>query len=114
MPFVFAYGTLQQDDVQQATFGRLLEGRRDALVGFELTVARVNARLSHANVIRNGRPDSRVSGMVFELTDAELAVADRYEKPADYVRVAVMLASGDRAWVYVHAPSVARDERATE
>lgn len=31
---LFSYGTLQQEDVQRATFGRLLEGAPDALVGF--------------------------------------------------------------------------------
>ncbi len=39
----------------------------------------------------------------FEVTDAELAAADDYERPAAYVRIAVVLASGASAWVYVHA-----------
>jgi len=33
MPLLFSYGTLQQQSVQQSTFGRLLTGRSDALVG---------------------------------------------------------------------------------
>src|SRR3990167_4396289 len=32
--WLFSYGTLQQDEVQLATFGRLLEGRVDALPGY--------------------------------------------------------------------------------
>jgi hypothetical protein len=43
--------------------------------------------------------------MVFEVTVAELAAADEYERPASYQRVTVLLASGQKAWVYVHAPS---------
>jgi hypothetical protein len=43
-----------------------------------------------------------VSGTVFEISDAELASADRYEMSA-YCRVAAVLASGKRAWVYVDA-----------
>ena len=35
MPLLFSYGTLQEDSVQLAIFGRRLEGQRDALVGFE-------------------------------------------------------------------------------
>ena len=109
MPFVFAYGTLQHSDVQQATFGRLLEGNRDELVGFELSSVPDHAgglgHVAHANVTYNGRTDSRVSGIVFELTDAEVAIADRYERPAAYVRVPVTLASGKQAWVYVHEGS---------
>jgi hypothetical protein len=58
----------------------------------------------HAIVRFNGRQDSRVSGMVFDMTDAELARADSYE-PAGYTRVETTLASGKRAWVYAAAPS---------
>jgi hypothetical protein len=43
--------------------------------------------------------------MVFELTDDELASVDEYEAPFRYARIAAMLASGKRAWVYVHAPA---------
>lgn len=35
MPLVFSYGTLRQENVQLSTFGRLLQGRRDELPGFE-------------------------------------------------------------------------------
>ncbi len=52
----------------------------------------------------NGLSDSRVAGTVFEITDEELASADRYEV-ADYKRVAATLASGRQAWVYVDARS---------
>ena len=109
MPLIFSYGTLQQEDVQLSTFGRLLKGQRDALSGFEQSsvkiedpqVAAASGRTHHANVTFNGKTDSRVSGTVFEITDAELAAADQYERRAAYKRVAVMLASGKQAWVYV-------------
>ena len=41
MPLLFSYGTLQQAAVQLSTFGRLLAGQPDELVGFELSVLRV-------------------------------------------------------------------------
>jgi gamma-glutamylcyclotransferase (GGCT)/AIG2-like uncharacterized protein YtfP len=41
-----------------------------------------------------------VSGVVFEISDAELAAADQYEHTAGYARIAVNLASGKQAWVY--------------
>ena len=37
--------------------------------------------------------------MVFEVSERELAAADRYE-PAGYKRVIATLASGTKAWVY--------------
>ena len=117
MPLLFSYGTLQHQDVQRATFGRLLHGQGDELPGHEPSLVEIEdpaqavavGRSHHANVTFNGRGESRVSGTVFEVTDAELAAADEYERPASYERVAVKLASGKEAWVYVHAPSPARN-----
>jgi hypothetical protein len=109
MPLLFSYGSLLRDDVQLATFGRLLLGHRDELPGFEPSqvsiddpqvAAKVGAT-HHANVTFNGRTDSSVSGMAFEITDAELAVADRYEEIAAFKRISAILASGRKAWVYV-------------
>jgi gamma-glutamylcyclotransferase (GGCT)/AIG2-like uncharacterized protein YtfP len=116
MPLLFSYGTLQQENVQLSTFGRLLQGQRDELVGFEQSLVRIedpqvaatSGKTHHANVTFNGRNDSHVSGTVFEITDAELAAADQYEQLAAYKRVAAMLASGKQAWVYVDARSVPR------
>ena len=110
MPLLFSYGTLQQDNVQLSTFGRLLQGQADELVGFEQSsitiddpqVVAISGKSHHVIVKFNGRTESRVAGTVFEITDEELANADRYEVAA-YTRVAAMLASGKQAWVYVDA-----------
>ena len=118
MPLVFSYGTLLQDDVQLATFSRLLHGQRDELPGFEHSLVRIDdpivaatsGKTHHSNVTFIGGDDRRVSGTVFEFTDAELAAADRYEQLADYIRVAATLASGRQAWVYVHARSAPRPD----
>jgi gamma-glutamylcyclotransferase (GGCT)/AIG2-like uncharacterized protein YtfP len=110
MPLLFSYGTLQEDEVQLSTFGRLLEGLRDELVGFERSsvpiedpkVAAALGRSHHANVTFNGRDESRVGGTVFEVSDAELAGADRFEAQFNYQRITTRLASGKEAWLYVH------------
>lgn len=108
MPLLFTYGMLQRKDVQMATFGRHLDGRADALVGFELGTLRVedpvfvaeSGKADHAVVKFNGRDECSVSGIVYEVTDEELSLADKYE-PAGYKRITVRLASGQAAWVYV-------------
>ncbi|NUO82567.1 gamma-glutamylcyclotransferase [candidate division KSB1 bacterium] len=113
MPLLFSYGTLQQKNVQVSTFGRVLQGHKDELLGFEQSfvkiedpqVAAASGKTHHANVTFNGRNDSRVSGTVFEISDAELAAADQYEQLAAYKRINGMLASGNQAWVYVDARS---------
>jgi gamma-glutamylcyclotransferase (GGCT)/AIG2-like uncharacterized protein YtfP len=112
MPLLFSYGTLQRDDIQMSTFGRLLTGQRDELVGYYPALVKIDdpalaARLGkshHNDVAFNGHDASRVAGMAFEITDAELASCDGYEAEFFYGRVVAQLASGREAWVYVHAP----------
>ena len=110
MPLLFSYGTLQQEAVQLSTFGRPLQGEQDELIGFEQSLFKIedpefvatSGKSHHAIVKFNGRNESRVPGMVFEMTETELAQADAYE-PAGYTRVSTRLASGKEAWVYADA-----------
>ena len=114
MPYLFSYGTLQDGSVQLRTFGRLLVGSSDELVGFRLGAAKVRNRAFveasgkaiHADAIFDGNADSRVPGTVFEITDAELLLCDEYERPAEYRRLEAWLASGKQAWVYVHGSNL--------
>jgi gamma-glutamylcyclotransferase (GGCT)/AIG2-like uncharacterized protein YtfP len=107
MPFLFSYGTLQQEAVQLSTFGRRLLGHDDELLGFTQSLQRVtepafvvtSGKADHAVVRFTGRADDRVRGAVFEVTDDELASADAYEPPG-WARVSTTLASGKHAWVY--------------
>jgi hypothetical protein len=102
MPRLFSYGSLQQPAVQQAAFGRSLNGRRDELVGFELRmISRGDKPL--ASVRRVSQATSRVPGTVFDITDAELHAADAYERADSYVRIPAALASGGDAWIYLDA-----------
>lgn len=105
MPRLFSYGSLREPKVQLATFGRLLAGLPDELLGFELGRA-LNKQL--ANVTR-ASDSSRVAGMVFEVTPEELLAADRYERADAYVRMAVTLASGVEAWVYVYSCTLTKE-----
>jgi gamma-glutamylcyclotransferase (GGCT)/AIG2-like uncharacterized protein YtfP len=97
--------------VQQSLFQRTLTGQKDELVGFEQSMVKIECPGAiaagidkyHINVVRNGRSDSRVSGSVFEITDAELAAADDYEQADGYERTITTLASGKEAWVYAYA-----------
>ncbi|HTA66327.1 MAG TPA: gamma-glutamylcyclotransferase family protein [Xanthomonadaceae bacterium] len=110
MPLLFSYGTLQLESVQLGAFGRLLEGSRDELPGYELSMLEIedanvvatSGRTHHPIAMRGDDAASSVVGTVFEITDDELASADRYEVP-QYRRVSVELASGRKAWTYVDA-----------
>jgi hypothetical protein len=85
--WLFSYGTLQQEDVQLATFGRRLEGRADALPAYATSLFEIT---------------DEVAGVAFRITPAELAAADTYEVSA-YKRIAIRLKSGLEAFVYVAA-----------
>ena len=107
---LFSYGTLQQPEVQRATFGREVPGRRDAIVGYDLDyvtitdphVIATSGSDRHPIMRPSAEVDAHVDGTVFEISEAELVAADEYEVD-DYRRIAVPLRSGASAWVYVFA-----------
>jgi hypothetical protein len=88
--YLFACGDFQQAEVQERIFGRRLAGKPDALIGF----------CREPFVQSSGVLDDRVDGMVFGVTDADLAAADAYEPP-NYRRSKVKTASGLFVWVYL-------------
>ena len=105
---LFSYGTLQLPAVQRANYGRLLEGRPDALRGYVLRplaitdaeVVRVSGLAVHSIACRTGEAADRITGTVYSLTPAELDATDAYEVDV-YGRIDVELESGARAFVYV-------------
>jgi len=107
---LFSYGTLQDKAVQLANFGRELAGQHDAMLGYsknwvEITdpqVLATSGKTHHPIVAPSTEQGASVEGMVFQISEQELAAADAYEV-SDYKRVSVALASGLTAWVYVQA-----------
>ena len=111
MPLLFSYGTLQQENVQLSTFGRRLEGSRDAMVGFQQTlmemtdpqVIATSGKTHHPIATYTGDSTHQVAGVVFVVTDEELRHADSYETNPAYRRFSTQLLSGRQAWVYADA-----------
>lgn len=111
MPLLFSYGTLQHEEVQLSTFGRKLTGEKDLLLGYEPSLVKIAdpalakrlGKTHHDNVSATGDDWSSVQGTAFEVTDDELAMADRFEAEFAYRRINGALASGKEAWFYVHA-----------
>ncbi|HEY0079897.1 MAG TPA: gamma-glutamylcyclotransferase family protein [Pyrinomonadaceae bacterium] len=107
--YLFSYGTLQDEAVQVAIFGRRLAGNPCVLVGYSLKVIQVKdenfvalSGSEHQRTLRyTGAASDQVEGAVLRLTKRELAQADAYE-PAGYERQLVRLKSGLSAWVYVN------------
>lgn len=108
MENLFSYGTLQQENVQLATFKRKLEGRADFLTGYKLFMLEItdqqviatSGKKHHPIVEYSGNASDTVAGTVFKVSQAELLQADEYEV-SDYIRVRALLKSGEETWVYV-------------
>lgn len=109
---LFSYGTLKLPRVQIATYGRRLEGRSDCLQGYRLAplriedpdVIRTSGQKFHLIARATGDPADRIEGVLFLLTDEELARTDAYEVEA-YSRIEVQLESGATAFVYAGPPA---------
>ncbi len=107
---LFSYGTLQMQAVQIETFGRLLEGKKESLPGYELSmisiddpaVVQTSGEAHHPIIAPTNSASDTVEGTVFKITPQELADADRYEVDA-YKRVRVIMNSGQSAWAYIDA-----------
>ena len=111
---LFSYGTLQTESVQLSTFGRKLDGSRDALVGYCLQMIQItdqefvatSGAEFHRNLVFTDNTSDFVEGTVFSVTQQELEQSDAYE-PDGYERVQVRLRSGLEAWVYLDATNSA-------
>lgn len=109
MPYLFSYGTLQQESVQIASFGRALNGKPDALPGWRREMVEIldaeifclSGERFHP-ILVPGEAGDEIPGQVFEISEAELQRADAYEVAA-YKRIAARLKSGLDAFVYVRA-----------
>jgi gamma-glutamylcyclotransferase (GGCT)/AIG2-like uncharacterized protein YtfP len=107
---LFSYGTLRDESVQQAVFGRAMKGILDAIVGYRLasvtitdpSAIAISGKTVHHILEPTGQESDQIEGTLFQLTAKDLQLADAYEDKA-YKRVQVRLRSGLDAWVYVQA-----------
>lgn len=108
MPYLFSYGTLQKEKVQLETFGRILKGQKDVLVGYKLDkveitdaeVLKTSEEKFHPIIEFSGNKTDKVEGTLFEVTDKEILNADEYEVD-DYKRIEVMFTSNKKGFIYV-------------
>lgn len=108
MPYLFSYGTLQKEQVQMETFGRILKGQKDILSGYKLgmieitdtEVLRKSGQKYHPVLEFSGNDEDKVEGMLFEVTEAEILQADEYEVD-DYKRIETPFESGEKGFIYV-------------
>lgn len=108
MSHLFSYGTLQKEQVQIETFGRILKGEKDILTGYKLEmleitdpeVLRKSNQQYHPILVFSGNTEDKVEGILFEVTDEEILQADEYEVD-DYKRIETIFKSGKSGFIYV-------------
>ena len=108
MPNLFSYGTLQKEQVQIETFGRILKGEKDTLVGYDLEmieitdpeVVRKSSQTFHPIINFTGNMNDMVEGILFEVSNDELLNADKYEVDY-YKRIEREFQSGKKGYIYV-------------
>ena len=106
--YIFSYGTLQQEKTQLELFGRILRGTNDKLPGYKIATIEIRDEAFlvkgegkfQKTLIHSGNKNDIVKGMVFEITNEELFLCDKYE-PNNYKRIKVKFDSGKEAWIYV-------------
>ncbi|WP_329447499.1 GDSL-type esterase/lipase family protein [Streptomyces sp. NBC_01426] len=105
---LFSFGTLMDERVQTALFGRAVPTGPASLAGHttrplpitDQAVIAASGLDVHLTLERSF--GATVDGAVLHLTDRELAAADAYEVD-DYTRRRVRLSSGETVWAYLDA-----------
>ncbi|MEV6549671.1 GDSL-type esterase/lipase family protein [Streptomyces sp. NPDC051597] len=105
---LFSFGTLRDERVQTALFGRPVPTSAASLRGYttrplpitDPSVIATSGLDVHLTLER--AYGAVVEGAVLRLTDQDLAAADAYEVD-DYTRRRVLLSSGESAWAYLDA-----------
>lgn len=105
---LFVYGTLRLPQVQLDTFGRLIDGDDDVLLGYTIDyldvidphVLELTGRSTHPVLRPTGTHLDKVFGRVLMVTNEEVDAADEYAA-ASHRRAPVKLAGGREAWVYI-------------
>ncbi|WP_018545247.1 GDSL-type esterase/lipase family protein [Streptomyces sp. LaPpAH-108] len=103
---LFSFGTLLDQRVQTALFGRTVPTTAASLAGYttrplaitDESVIATSGQDVHLTLER--QLGATVEGGVLRLSDQELAAADAYEVD-DYARRRVLLTSGETVWAYL-------------
>ena len=91
------YGTLRDPLVREKVFGRVVGGSPDQLCEYARQEMKIEGE-TYPALIPAG--DNCVNGLVLDLSEGELGLADKYETEA-YERIKVLLKSGNESWTYV-------------
>nr|WP_314837957.1 gamma-glutamylcyclotransferase family protein [uncultured Flavobacterium sp.] len=102
MEKLFAYGSLQNEDIQKDLFGRILEGTPETLIGYVIKQIQIEEEFGIVNypiITQTENQEDTINGIVYNISTKELHQSDLYEG-LHYKRVEVQLQSKQKAWAY--------------
>lgn len=102
MEKLFAYGSLQNEDIQKDLFGRILDGTPETLIGYVVKQIQIEEEFGivHYPIITETQDVAdTIHGMVYLVSSMEMRQTDLYEG-LHYRRVEVQLQSNQKAWAY--------------
>ncbi|CAM3858047.1 gamma-glutamylcyclotransferase [Flavobacterium branchiophilum NBRC 15030 = ATCC 35035] len=102
MEHLFAYGSLQSQEVQETIYGRILKGQPETLVGYaesEISIEEEFGIVKYPIIKPTNNPNDTIKGVLYTLSEAELKLTDNYEG-IHYKRIEVQLQSEQTAWAY--------------
>lgn len=105
MEQIFSYGTLQSKEIQMQVFNKLLTGTPDQLQGYKIKDLQIEEEFGIEDYFvatPSENPSDKVNGIVFTISDQDLAKADQFESNA-YKRIQITLKSGTTAWIYIES-----------
>ncbi|QCK15656.1 gamma-glutamylcyclotransferase family protein [Mangrovivirga cuniculi] len=107
---LFAYGTLLEVPIQEKLFSRILKGKKDSLTGFRKSNIHCLENIdgeeiysTYPAISKSGSNNEVLEGYLYELTDKELKIADKYEG-LEYQRISILTNNGHQAYVYIKKP----------
>lgn len=102
MEKLFAYGSLQNEEVQKDLFGRILEGTPETLIGYVVKKIQIEEEFGlvyYPIITETQKKEDTIHGIVYSISSQELRQTDLYEG-LHYKRVEVDLQSNQKAWAY--------------
>ncbi len=102
MEKLFAYGSLQNEDIQKDLFGRILEGTPETLIGYVVKQIQIEEEFGIVNypiITQTENQEDTINGIVYAISTKELHQSDLYEG-LHYKRVEVQLQSKQKVWAY--------------
>ena len=105
MEQIFSYGTLRSKEIQMKVLNKILTGTPDQIIGYKIKDLQIEEEFGMEDYFvatPSENPSDTIDGIVFNVTNADLAKADLFESNA-YKRTLITLKSGITAWIYLES-----------